>query len=101
MRITASSLLGLGLLVYGLAVIAAWLAGVPERIGRQSQWHSFLFLNIPVRQKRSLADRKGVVVELLDQPRNGRGRIALNRQGRERDATEPCQNGKKDSAGPD
>lgn len=36
---------------------AAWLADVPERIGRRSQWHSFFFLNVPVRQKRSLADR--------------------------------------------
>jgi heptosyltransferase I len=37
--------------------MAVWLAGVPERIGRKSQWHSFLFLNIPIRQKRSQADR--------------------------------------------
>ena len=36
---------------------AMWWARVPERIGRQSQWHSFLFLNVPIRQKRSLADR--------------------------------------------
>jgi heptosyltransferase I len=36
---------------------AAWWAGVPERIGRLSQWHSFLFLNLGVRQKRSLSDR--------------------------------------------
>lgn len=36
---------------------AAWLAGVPERIGRLSQWHSFLFVNLPIRQKRSLSDR--------------------------------------------
>lgn len=36
---------------------AAWWAGVPERIGRLSQWHSFLFLNLGVRQKRSRADR--------------------------------------------
>ncbi|MGZ3723799.1 MAG: glycosyltransferase family 9 protein, partial [Bdellovibrionales bacterium] len=36
---------------------AAWLAGVPERMGRQSQWHSFLFLNIPIQQKRSASDR--------------------------------------------
>ncbi len=33
--------------------MAAWLAKVPERIGRLSQWHSFLFLNLPIRQKRS------------------------------------------------
>lgn len=37
--------------------MAAWWAGVPERIGRRSQWHSFLFLNVPVEQKRSLSDR--------------------------------------------
>jgi ADP-heptose:LPS heptosyltransferase len=36
---------------------AAWLAGVPERMGRLSQWHSFLWLNIPIRQKRSASDR--------------------------------------------
>lgn len=36
---------------------AAWWCGVPERIGRLSQWHSFLFLNLGVRQKRSAADR--------------------------------------------
>jgi heptosyltransferase I len=36
---------------------AAWLAGVPERIGRRSQWHSFLFVNIPIQQKRSFSDR--------------------------------------------
>lgn len=37
--------------------MAAWLADVPERIGRKSQWHSYLFLNLPVRQKRSQSDR--------------------------------------------
>ncbi len=37
--------------------MAAWLAGVPERIGRLSQWHSFLFVNLPVEQKRSTSDR--------------------------------------------
>lgn len=37
--------------------MAAWVAGVPERMGRQSQWHSFLFLNLPIRQKRSASDR--------------------------------------------
>jgi ADP-heptose:LPS heptosyltransferase len=36
---------------------AAWLAGVPERIGRRSQWHGFLFVNLPIRQKRSASDR--------------------------------------------
>lgn len=35
----------------------AWMAGVPIRMGRKSQWHSFLFLNLGVRQKRSDADR--------------------------------------------
>ena len=37
--------------------MAAWLAGVPERLGRRSQWHSFLFVNLPVRQSRSKSDR--------------------------------------------
>src|SRR5205085_662837 len=32
---------------------AAWLAAVPIRIGPRSQWHSFLFLNIGIRQRRS------------------------------------------------
>lgn len=36
---------------------AAWLAGVPERMGRRSQWHSFLWVNLPVQQKRSVSDR--------------------------------------------
>lgn len=36
---------------------AMWMVGVPERIGRKSQWHSFLFLNVGIRQKRSTADR--------------------------------------------
>ncbi len=36
---------------------AAWAARVPERMGRLSQWHSFLFLNIPVRQSRKVSDR--------------------------------------------
>ncbi len=37
--------------------MAAWWSNVPERIGRQSQWHSFLFVNVPIKQKRSLSDR--------------------------------------------
>ncbi len=37
--------------------LAAWFAGVPERMGRLSQWHSFLFLNLGLRQKRSASDR--------------------------------------------
>lgn len=36
---------------------ASWLAGVPVRIGPLSQWHSYLFLNFGVRQRRSLSDR--------------------------------------------
>lgn len=36
---------------------AAWFAGVPERMGRRSQWHSFLFVNLAVRQSRSMSDR--------------------------------------------
>lgn len=37
--------------------LAAWWTAVPERIGRRSQWHSFLFLNLTMRQKRSVSDR--------------------------------------------
>jgi heptosyltransferase I len=37
--------------------LALWWAGVPTRVGRLSQWHSFLFFNHGVRQKRSLSDR--------------------------------------------
>ncbi len=33
--------------------LALWLEKVPVRIGRQSQWHSFLFLNKSYRQSRS------------------------------------------------
>jgi heptosyltransferase I len=34
-----------------------WLAGVPIRVGRKSQWHSFLFLNLGIRQKRSESEK--------------------------------------------
>lgn len=37
--------------------MACWWAGVPVRIGPLSQWHSYLFLNFGVRQKRSLSDQ--------------------------------------------
>ena len=37
--------------------LVCFLARVPERMGRLSQWHSFLFLNVGVRQSRSRADR--------------------------------------------
>ncbi|CAN5396006.1 glycosyltransferase family 9 protein [soil metagenome] len=33
-----------------------WLARIPNRVGVKSQWHTFLFLNKGVRQKRSLAE---------------------------------------------
>lgn len=33
-----------------------WLAGIKNRVGVRSQWHSFLFFNKGVRQKRSLAE---------------------------------------------
>ncbi len=33
-----------------------WLARIPNRVGVRSQWHSFLFFNQGVRQKRSLAE---------------------------------------------
>ncbi|HEX4926302.1 MAG TPA: glycosyltransferase family 9 protein [Bdellovibrionales bacterium] len=35
---------------------ALWLARVPLRVGPKSQWHSFLFLNRAIRQKRSQAE---------------------------------------------
>jgi len=35
--------------------MASWWAGVPVRIGPLSQWHSYLFMNFGVRQKRSLS----------------------------------------------
>jgi heptosyltransferase I len=37
--------------------LAAWIANVPIRMGRKSQWHSFLFLNLGVRQKRSESEK--------------------------------------------
>jgi heptosyltransferase I len=37
--------------------LAMWWAGVPIRMGRHSQWHSFLFVNLPIKQRRSAADR--------------------------------------------
>lgn len=37
--------------------LATWMANVPVRIGPLSQWHSYLFLNFGVRQKRSISDR--------------------------------------------
>ncbi len=37
--------------------MAAWMAGVPERIGRLSQWHSFLFVNVGVRQSRKASEQ--------------------------------------------
>lgn len=36
---------------------ACWKAGVPLRVGRKSQWHSFLFFNKTLRQSRSLAEK--------------------------------------------
>lgn len=37
--------------------LALWLEGVPIRAGVQSQWHSFLFFNRPLRQRRSRAEK--------------------------------------------
>lgn len=34
-----------------------WLAGVPNRVGRRSQWHSFLFFNKGLRQQRSQSQK--------------------------------------------
>ena len=36
---------------------ACWKAGVPLRVTRRSQWHSFLFFNRTLRQSRSLAEK--------------------------------------------
>ncbi|MES2857291.1 MAG: glycosyltransferase family 9 protein, partial [Bdellovibrionota bacterium] len=36
--------------------LLVWLAGIRVRVGVRSQWHSFLFFNRSVRQKRSRAD---------------------------------------------
>ncbi len=33
--------------------LAMWLSGTPKRVGRLSQWHSFLFFNYGLRQQRS------------------------------------------------
>lgn len=35
--------------------LALWLTRVPQRVGVLSQWHSYIFLNKSLRQKRSLA----------------------------------------------
>jgi heptosyltransferase I len=37
--------------------LACWQAGVPLRVVRKSQWHSFLFYNKGLRQQRSLAEK--------------------------------------------
>ena len=37
--------------------LALWLARVPVRSGRLSQWHSFVFFNRGLRQKRSLSQK--------------------------------------------
>lgn len=49
--------------------MATWWAKTPVRIGPLSQWHSYLFLNFGVRQKRSLSDRheSDFNFELIDQ----------------------------------
>lgn len=36
---------------------ALWLRGIPVRVGSLSQWHSFLFLNKGLRQKRSASNQ--------------------------------------------
>lgn len=36
---------------------ACWKAGVPTRVTRKSQWHSWLFYNRTLRQSRSLAEK--------------------------------------------
>jgi heptosyltransferase I len=37
--------------------LALFLAGIPQRVGRRSQWFSFLFYNRSLRQKRSQSER--------------------------------------------
>lgn len=37
--------------------LALWLRRVPTRVGAYSQWHSFLFLNKGIRQKRSVSNQ--------------------------------------------
>lgn len=60
-----------------------WLARVPNRIGPRSQWHSFLFLNKGVRQKRSLAETSEfeynmrVMDTLTDRPAISRAPLKL------------------------
>lgn len=39
------------------ASLAMWLEKIPLRIGRKSQWHSFLFLNKSLRQSRSQSEK--------------------------------------------
>ncbi|PIS10444.1 MAG: glycosyltransferase family 9 protein [Bdellovibrio sp. CG10_big_fil_rev_8_21_14_0_10_47_8] len=39
------------------ASFAAWKARVLQRVGRRSQWHSYLFFNRGLRQSRSLAEK--------------------------------------------
>jgi ADP-heptose:LPS heptosyltransferase len=36
--------------------VLLWLARIPNRVGVKSQWHTYLFLNKAVRQKRSLSE---------------------------------------------
>jgi ADP-heptose:LPS heptosyltransferase len=37
--------------------LACWRAGIPVRVGRRSQWHSFLFFNRSLRQSRSRSEK--------------------------------------------
>jgi heptosyltransferase I len=37
--------------------LALWSAGVPLRVGVRSKWHSYLFFNLSLRQKRSKAEK--------------------------------------------
>jgi ADP-heptose:LPS heptosyltransferase len=37
--------------------LVMWLTRVPLRVGRRSQWHSFLFLNKTIRQKRHQSEK--------------------------------------------
>lgn len=63
-----------------------WLARVPVRGGVRSQWHSFLFLNRSIRQKRSLAEHSELeynfklVEEIMSLPKVDRVSLRLKGQ---------------------
>lgn len=62
----------------GWVMFAAWLARVPIRCGRLSQWYSFLLLNKGLRQSRSQSEKHelnynmDLVEKLIDLPQTNR-----------------------------